>query len=105
MVLFLISCDNRNNLNGTWEAIDQISEEKMSITFNGNNFIWESNVYSFGEMHNIELKGTYSITDDKLELKITNLETEGFIVYKYFLTENTLTINSEGNDFQFIKKK
>jgi len=99
--VFAFGCSaNNNSLSGTWETNsnylsivlgrDQLSIQ--SITFSGKKFtikgilLIERNASAFTETVQ---KGTYSISENKIEMVFSNGDTE---VFPFSRTENTLTI-------------
>jgi len=93
MVLGLAACNN-NSLSGTWEhdGGDRILKIKFSGKKYTTTLIEKSQPYEDGSVREEKetiTKGTYSITDDKIEFV-----TEDGVIYveSFSRTENTLTI-------------
>ena len=88
--LVFVSCGK--SLNGTWVVEGQ---ENNGIQFSGKNFSLNTNPGArsnfLGDAMTKVQDGTYSISDDKLELSYSDGKVE---VHSFSRTENTITIGT-----------
>ena len=89
--IFIFGCSDSNKLNGTWEGYTgdfrkfytSYGYPFQDISFSGKNFTTNNNRY----------KGTYSISDNQMEIVFSD---GNITVVSFSRTENTITIDGRG---------